>query len=487
MNTKYKKNSNEIAGAGMIPPQATDLEEAVLGSCIIEKGALDRILDSLTADMFYKESDQKIFSAMVSLFKDSEPIDMLTVVQRLRKMNELEMVGGAYAISLLSSRIAGGANIEYHAKIIAEKYMAREAIRLLSESLNNLYDPMNDVFDVITKTEVSLSDITDVRNSVSSRRMSEVIDSVVIDLAERVEKRKIGEELHVMSGFKSIDKATGGLHPGDLTIIAARPGMGKTAFALSLLKNISVNTHKPCAFFSLEVSSEQIANRLISMESGVNLSKLRDARLDDSDFEIISNKTTDVKAAEIYIDDSPYLNILELRTKARRLKTLKGIEAIFVDYLQLMKGDKDHNGTREQEISSISRNLKGLAKELKIPVIALSQLSRSVETRGGDKRPQLSDLRESGAIEQDADNVAFLYRPDYYGIKEDDNGESTEGRVEYLIRKQRHGETGDIILNFIPELGRFFENNESYDRKEPEVDYNPDVQFQPNSRFDPPF
>jgi replicative DNA helicase len=469
---------------GRIPPQALDIEDAVIGACLVEKGAIDRILHMVKPEMFYRPSNALIFDAMTQLFKSSSPVDMLTVVEQLMVMGKLEEAGGPYNVATLTSRIGSSENIEYHAMIVIEKYMGRRAIQIASDAISRLYSNQEDVFEIITKTEAGLNGISDVRNSVSSRRMSDVVDSVTADLIDRVEKRRNGQETHVLTGFKNIDKATGGLHPGDLTIIAARPGMGKTAFALSLLKNISILSKKPSAFFSLEVSSEQIANRMMAMESGVNLSKLRDARLEDSDFSTIANKTAGLIDAEIYIDDSPYMDILELRTKARRLKTLKKIEVLFVDYLQLMKGDKDKNGTREQEISSISRNLKGLAKELKIPVIALSQLSRSVETRGGDKRPQLSDLRESGAIEQDADNVAFLYRPEYYGVKEDENGDSTEGRVEYLIRKQRHGETGDIILNFIPELGRFLEPRYSTPEPIGLGSYDPDAYFSPNSGFD---
>jgi len=439
---------------GKIPPQCIDIEEAVLGALMIDSQAIDQVIDVLSADMFYKEAHQKIYDAMLKLHQSGNPVDILTTTQNLKSSGSLESVGGAYRISQLTGRVATASNIEVHSRYIVEKYMQRSLISVCSKALDDAYNDGIDVFDLITTSETNLNNIIEARTKKDATRIDVLMRKFLTDLEEKAERRAQGLEIGIPSGFFNIDALTGGFHPGDLTIIAARPGMGKTAFALSVMRNIAISFQKPVALFSLEVTANQNVSRLVAMESHIELHRLRDATLNPVEYSKLTN-LNDLINSNIYIDDTPAISMLELRAKSRRLRSKHKIELIIVDYLQLMRGETSKQSNREQEISSISRGLKALAKELEVPVVALSQLSRNVETRGGEKRPILSDLRESGAIEQDADNVIFLYRPEYYGIKSDDMGNDLTGRVEYNISKHRHGQLATIFLHFQPVYTEF--------------------------------
>jgi len=438
---------------GKLPPQAVDLEEAVLGALMLEKDAVNAAIDILRPDSFYKESHQKIYKAIQDLFGRSEPVDILTVTHELKKKGELDVVGGPYYITQLTNRIASAANIEYHARIISEKYIQRELIRISTEIISDAYDETTDVFSLLDKAEAGLFKVAEGNINKSYESMSDLIRESIkqIEEAKNQESGVIG----VASGFTALDRITSGWQPSDLVIIAARPAMGKTSYVLSLARNAAVDFNMPVAFFSLEMSAVQLVTRLVSSESEISSEKLRSGDLRSDEIQQIQTKIGGLSEAPIYIDDSAGLSVFELRAKARRLKSQHGIQLLIIDYLQLMSGNGDNGGNREQEISMISRSLKSIAKELNIPVLALSQLSRAVETRGGDKRPQLSDLRESGSIEQDADMVQFITRPEYYGITEDEDGNSTQGMATIIIAKHRNGSVGDVNLKFVGHLAKF--------------------------------
>lgn len=456
----------ELAGnLGKLPPQAVDLEEATLGALMLEKDALTTVIDILKPDSFYKEAHAEIYSAIVDLFNNSEPVDLLTVTNQLRKKGKLEFAGGAYYITELTTRVNSSANIEYHARIIVQQAIKRKLIKLASEIQQDAYEDTTDVFHLLDRSEQSLFEISEanIRKNVSDMRS--IMKEAVTEL-EAKKKHKDGLT-GVPSGFSSLDRVTSGWQKSDLVIIAARPGMGKTAFVVSAMRNAAVEFGAAVAIFSLEMSSVQLVNRLISAESELEGEKIKKGTLADYEWEQMVHKTARLAEAPIFIDDTPALSILELRAKARRLKAQHDIQLIIIDYLQLMSGDTSRNGgsgNREQEIASISRALKNIAKELNVPVIALSQLSRAVETRGGDKRPQLSDLRESGSIEQDADMVMFLYRPEYYGITEDEQGNPTKNTGEVIIAKHRNGSLDSVQLKFIGKFTKFcdLEYNEGF-------------------------
>ena len=437
---------------GKIPPQAVDLEEAVIGAMLIDKKGVDEVIDILQPDAFYKTAHQYIFNAIYQLFHDSQPIDLLTVSSALRKDGKLEIVGGEFYLVQLSQRVASSAHIEFHARIILQKFIQRSLIRISNEIIETAYKDSTDVFDLLDEAESKLYDVT----QGNIKRSSQSAQNLVIEAKTRIEEISKREGLSgVSTGFQKLDKLTSGWQPSDLIIIAARPGMGKTALTLSMAR---VTKEIPVAFFSLEMSSVQLITRLISAETGLSSEKLRTGKLADHEWQQLNVKVTDLEKAPLFIDDTPSLSIFDLRAKARRLASQNGIKLIIVDYLQLMTaGSSSKVGNREQEISTISRNLKALAKELDVPVIALSQLSRAVETRGGTKRPMLSDLRESGAIEQDADIVSFIYRPEYYNIDEWDDDEHTpsEGQAELIVAKHRNGGLDNIRLKFISHLGKF--------------------------------
>lgn len=440
---------------GKIPPQALDLEEAVLGAMLIDKKGVDEVIDLLHPDAFYKIAHQNIFEAIYQLFHDSQPIDLLTVSAELRKKGKLEIVGGEFYLVQLSQRVASSAHIEFHARIILQKYIQRSLIRISNEIIESAYKESTDVFDLLDEAESKLYDVT----QGNIKKSSESAQNLVLEAKKKIEEISKKDGLSgVSTGFEKLDKLTSGWQPSDLIIIAARPGMGKTALTLSMARNIAVTKQIPVAFFSLEMSSIQLIIRLISSETGLSSEKLRTGKLADHEWQQLNVKVTDLEKAPLYIDDTPSLSIFDLRAKARRLSSQHGIKLIVVDYLQLMTaGTSNKTGNREQEISTISRNLKALAKELNIPVIALSQLSRAVETRGGTKRPMLSDLRESGAIEQDADIVSFIYRPEYYNIDEwdDDERSPSQGQAEFIVAKHRNGGLDNIRMKFIGHLGKF--------------------------------
>ena len=440
---------------GKIPPQAVDLEEAVLGAMLIDKKGVDEVIDILQGDAFYKTSHQFIFESIFELFEASEPIDLLTVSNNLKKKGKLEVAGGNPYLVQLTQKVSSSAHIEFHSRIILQKYIQRKLITISNEIIQKSYSESTDVMDLLDEAESKLYDVAQGNIKTST----ETAQNLVIRAKNRIEEIAKQDGLSgVSTGFEKLDKLTSGWQPSDLVIVAARPGMGKTALALSMARNISVKQNIPVAFFSLEMSSVQLITRLISSETGLSSDKLRTGKLADHEWQQLNIKVSDLESAPLFIDDSPSLTIFELRAKARRLASSHGIKLIIIDYLQLMNiGSSNKAGNREQEISTISRNLKALAKELNIPVIALSQLSRAVETRGGTKRPILSDLRESGAIEQDADIVSFLYRPEYYGIMEWDDEMKTpsEGQGEFIVAKHRNGALDSIKLKFIPSLGKF--------------------------------
>jgi replicative DNA helicase len=440
---------------GKIPPQAIDLEEAVLGAMLIDEKGVNEIIELLSPEVFYKRSHQLIYESIERLFRESEPIDLLTVSADLKKNKNFEPAGGDFYLISLSQKVSSSAHIEFHSRIILQKYIQRKLITISNEIIQKSYNESTDVMDLLDEAESKLYDVAQGNIKTST----ESAQNLVIRAKARIEEIAKQEGLSgVSTGFEKLDKLTSGWQPSDLVIIAARPGMGKTALALSMARNISVQQKIPVAFFSLEMSSVQLITRLISSETGLSSDKLRTGKLADHEWQQLNIKVSDLESSPLFIDDSPSLTIFELRAKARRLASSHGIKLIIIDYLQLMNiGSSNKAGNREQEISTISRNLKALAKELDIPVIALSQLSRAVETRGGTKRPILSDLRESGAIEQDADIVSFLYRPEYYGITEwdDDMKTPSEGQGEFIVAKHRNGALDSIKLKFIPNLGKF--------------------------------
>ncbi len=460
---RFKKKNQPVDMSqfvfGKLQPQARDLEEAVLGAVMLEKDALPAIVDFLKAESFYVEAHQLIYKAILRLFNKPEPIDILTVAEELRRTGELDLVGGSYYITELTNRIATAANVEYHARIIAQKYIQRELIRTSTEIVRDAFEDTTDVFELLDRSEKNLFEITDQNMRRNYADLGTLMAQATKEIKHAAEHQD--KLTGVASGFIKLDRLTGGWQKSDLIIIAARPGMGKTSFVLSMARNAAMTANKPVALFSLEMSSLQLTTRLMASEAEISMEKLRKGALANYELAQLESKVRELSDAPIFIDDTPALNIFELRAKARRLKQQHGISLIIIDYLQLMSGGGDNKGgNREQEISQISRSLKNLAKELNVPVIALSQLSRAVETRGGTKRPQLSDLRESGAIEQDADMVVFLYRGDYYGQEVDENNQSIKGKTEVIIAKHRNGALETVPIKFVHHLAKFEEWDE---------------------------
>jgi len=436
-----------------LPPQALDMEEAVLGALLLEKDALHRVIDILKPHMFYKDANRYIYEVIIDLFQNSDPIDILTVKNALKKVEKLQKAGGAYYLTELTSRVASAANIEYHARVIAEKFILRQLITISDKVIQEAYDETTDVFELLDGTEQQLFEISET----NLRRNYASMPELVMKTLERLEEMR-GKDSSVTgipSGFIDLDKMTAGWQKSDLVIIAARPAMGKTALTLTLARNASMRFNEPVAFFSLEMAAVQLTQRMICSEAELDAQKVRTGRLEEYEWKQLLHRIGNLNKASIFIDDTPALSVFDLRAKCRRLKAEKGIGLVIIDYLQLMSGNVSKGGNREQEIAGISRALKELAKELDVCVIALSQLSRAVESRGGDRRPVLSDLRESGSIEQDADMVMFLYRPEYYGFDTDDEGNSTLGMAELIIAKQRNGPTGSVKLQFIGQYGKF--------------------------------
>jgi replicative DNA helicase len=467
MTEEQKKGTNrkkpvivQVSDAGRIQPQAREMEEAVLGALMLEKDAYFIISEMLKPESFYEKPHELIYQAIVDLAMRQRPIDMLTVTEQLRLNGQLETIGGPFYISQLTDKVASTAHLEYHAGIIARKYLARELIRYTGTIQGKAFDATVDVEELMQDAEGELFKIAqrNIKNEATQ------INPVIKQSMDLIQKAALQEEgvSGLKSGFTALDKITFGWQNSDLVIIAARPAMGKTAFVLSMAKNMAVNFKIPVALFSLEMSNVQLVNRLIVNVCEIPGEKIRNGQLAPFEWEQLDYKIKDLYDAQIYVDDTPSLSIFELRTKARRLVREHNVKCIIIDYLQLMNASGMNFGSREQEVSTISRSLKGLAKELNIPIIALSQLNRGVTNRPGDegKRPQLSDLRESGAIEQDADMVCLIHRPEYYKIFEDAKGNSLIGLAEIIIAKHRNGATGDIYLRFKSDFAKFMNIDE---------------------------
>lgn len=438
---------------GKVQPQATALEEAVLGALMLDRDALSTVLDIISPGSFYIDAHKHIYEAMIALFNASHPIDLLTVTEELKKLDKLSEVGGPGYLVKLTNKVASAANIEYHSRIIAQKYIQRELIRVSTKIIKDSYEDSTDVFSLLDDAEKGLFDITQKNMS----RGVETMSSVTAKFRQQLEELKDKEDglTGVPTGFIGLDRLTSGWQPSDLVILAARPGMGKTSFVLALAKNAAMDFNKGVALFSLEMSDVQLVQRFISLEAEISGHKMRKGNLEEYEWQQLYTAIEKMADIPIFIDDTPGINIFELRAKCRRLKAQYDIQMVIIDYLQLMSGGGDNKGNREQEVSAISRGLKALAKELNVPVIALSQLSRAVESRGGTKKPMLSDLRESGSIEQDADMVMFIYRGEYYQILEDEEGESLKGIGEIVVAKNRHGALENIKLRFISEFAKF--------------------------------
>ncbi len=454
-NRRNKPQHQPLFDAGgRMQPRDKDLEEAVLGALMLEKDAYTIVCDILKPESFYEPANQKVYEAIQQLGAAQQPIDMLTVTERLRLNGSLDEVGGPVFISELTSKVASGAHVEYHARIVAQKYLARELISFASQIESKAFDESNDVDDLLQEAEGKLFEISQ-RNVKKDVTQIDPVISQAIQQIELAANRTSGLS-GLESGYHDLDKLTSGWQRSDLIIIAARPAMGKTAFVLSMAKNMAISYNIPVAIFSLEMSNLQLVNRLISNTCELESEKIKSGRLTQMEWDQLMSRIKHLYSAPLYIDDTPSLSVFELRTKARRLVREHNVQFIIIDYLQLMNASGMKFGSREQEVSMISRNLKQLAKELNIPIVALSQLNRSVESRTDGKRPQLSDLRESGAIEQDADIVCFIHRPEYYLRSDTDaNGNDIRGLAEFIVAKHRSGSVDDIKLRFKAKYARF--------------------------------
>lgn len=450
-----------IRQGGKVIPQVPEVEEAVLGAIMLDKEALNTVSEILRPDCFYREENQKVYSAVLDLFSEGQPVDVLTVADKLKEKNDFQWVGGARFLARLASKISSAAHVEIHARIVLEHFIKREIITVSNTAVKEAYEDKTDVFELLDRTETSIFQIAE-KNI--GRNVVDMKTLVKKSIEAIKEKKNSGDGVTgIPTGLIELDRTTGGWQNSDLVIIAARPGMGKTAFVLTAARNAAVQFRKPVAVFSLEMPAEQLVNRLISAETGLPGERLRKGNLEEYEWAQLHNRITDLANAPLFIDDTPAITPVQLRAKCRRLKQQHDIGLIIIDYLQLMNVEGLKGGTRTEEVSLISRSLKALAKELNVPVIALSQLSRSVETRGGIKRPILSDLRESGAIEQDADLVSFLYRPEYYGLKEyDEDGRSTEGLVEFILAKHRNGDVGTVLLRFLAKNTKFVDYEQNF-------------------------
>ncbi len=457
---KRRKTSIDMSTMvyGKVPPQAKELEEAVLGAIMLEKSAFDTVTEIVKPECFYVEANQLIFKAMQGLQQKSQPIDILTVVEELKMREQLDAVGGPYYVTKLTNSVVSTANIDAHARIVLQKFIQRELIRISGEIIGDAYEDSTDVFDLLDESETKMFNIT---NNYLKKNFEDIGNILAKTINRIDELRTKTEDISgVPSGFKPLDRVTYGWQPTDLIILAARPSVGKTAFALNLARNAALHPTKPIpvGFFSLEMSASQLVQRILSAESEIKMEKISRGKLENYEYEqLLSKGIKKLEVAPIFIDDTAALNIFEFRAKARRLVNKHNVGLIIIDYLQLMSGTGDRGSNREQEISNISRNLKALAKELNVPIIALSQLSRAVETRKESKMPQLSDLRESGAIEQDADMVMFIYRPEYYEVMNNEHGESTHGETHIRIAKHRNGSLETIKLRAKLDIQKFEE------------------------------
>ncbi|REC44867.1 MULTISPECIES: replicative DNA helicase [Chryseobacterium] len=479
---------------GKMPPNAIDFERLVIGTFLIDKKGLDHSIDLLTPEVFYDPRHQVIFSVILKLYEGNHPVDIMTVIQEMKKTDKLSSAGGDHYIIELTMGVSSSAHIEYHVRVILEKYILRSLINVSANVIDTSYKESTDVFELLDKAEQSFFEIT----NGTIKKGFDTANTLVKEAIDIIKSLKDKEGISgVPSGFRDVDKETGGWQNSDLIIIAARPAMGKTAFILSMARNIAVEYKIPMALFSLEMASVQLITRMIASETKISSEKLRKGTLDDEEWQRLFSNVSELENAPLYIDETPSLSIFDFRAKCRRLVMQHGVRLIMVDYLQLMTagGGGKGGGNREQEISMISRSLKAIAKELNVPVIALSQLSRSVETRPG-KRPQLSDLRESGAIEQDADIVSFIFRPEYYKITVWDNDEdgaetSTENQAELIIAKHRNGATADVRLSFLKHFAKFGNieeatNGMGYSLGEPSGFEKIKTTIQPGAAFDLP-
>ncbi|MBQ8866586.1 MAG: replicative DNA helicase [Bacteroidaceae bacterium] len=454
-NTRKTPATPATGEYGHLQPQAIELEEVVLGALMIESDAYSQVSDILKPESFYEHRHQLLYKAITTLALQQKPVDILTVTEQLRSTGELEEAGGPFYITQLSGKVASSAHIEYHARIIAQKHLARELITYTSTIQGKAFDETQDVDDLMQEAEGKLFEISQQNMKKDYTQIDPVIKDAY-DMLQKAAARTDGLS-GLESGFRGLDKMTSGWQNSDLIIIAARPAMGKTAFVLSMAKNIAVTNRVPVAMFSLEMSNVQLVNRLIVNVCEIPGEKIKSGQLAPYEWGQLDYRLKDLMGAPLYVDDTPSLSVFELRTKARRLVREHGVKIIIIDYLQLMNASGMSYGSRQEEVSTISRSLKGLAKELNIPIIALSQLNRGVEQRDGNegKRPQLSDLRESGAIEQDADMVCFIHRPEYYKILQDEKGRDLRGMAEIIIAKHRNGAVGDVLLRFRGEFARF--------------------------------
>ncbi|KPL19939.1 MAG: replicative DNA helicase [candidate division Zixibacteria bacterium SM23_81] len=436
--------------AERLPPQAIEVEVSVLGAMLLDKSAVASVLEILDDSCFYRESHRKIFQAIISLFERNEAADLVTVAEELQRAKKLESIGGRVYLASLLENVATTANVTYHAQIVLKKAILRRLIEVATQIVSQGYEDVEEVDELLDRAEQQIFSIQEQRLKRGFVPLERILHTT-FEAIEKLHDRE-GGVIGVPSGFKKLDELTAGFQKGDLVIIAGRPSMGKTALALNIARNASVEHKKPVAIFSLEMAGYQLAQRMLCSEARVDAHHVRKGTLPDQDWSKLSICVGELAEAPVYIDDSPGLGVLEIRAKARRLLAEKKIEMVVIDYLQLMHGPKGAE-SRQQEISMISRSLKSLAKELQVPVLALSQLSRAVLTRGGDRRPQLSDLRESGALEQDADVVLFIYRGELY----DRDNEDLKGKAEIIIGKQRNGPIGTVNLTFNNRYTRFDE------------------------------
>ncbi len=443
-----------------LPPQNIEAEQSVLGAIILDNEALPKALEMLGSEDFYKDTHRRLYNAMMGLFEKNEPIDIITLTDYLRRSDELDSVGGISYLSNLANAVPTSANIRYHAKIVREKALLRALIKTATQITTEVYEDSRDADEMVDYAEKMVFDIADKRTKTSFASLKDVIKDTFKMIEHLYDKKEA--ITGVPSGFKDIDELTAGFQPSDLIIIGGRPGMGKTAFALNIAQHVAIDLKEPVAIFSLEMSKEQLAMRMLCAESMVNASHVRKGFIGKQDWPKLTNAAGRLADALIFIDDSSAITVLEVRAKARRLKMEHGgLSLVVVDYLQLMRS-RGNFERREQEISEISRSLKALAKELRVPVIALSQLNRAVEQRG-EKKPTLADLRESGAIEQDADVIMFIYRDEIYNK----NNPSNKGKAEVNIAKQRNGPTGTVNLTYLADSTRFVDfANVSYESEE---------------------
>lgn len=456
-NNNRRRNGNTPIDPNYahLQPQSVELERIVLGALMVDSDAFSIVSELLTPDSFYEPRHQKIYEAIRKMNMEERPVDIMTLVNELTKMGEIERVGGTAYLMDISSQVATAAHIESHARILAQKHLARQLIHYAGDIETDAFDETVDVDELMQKAEANLFAISQNNMKQDYTQIDPVVKEAV-EILQRAASNK-GGLTGIPTGYSELDDVTSGWQNSDLVIIAGRPAMGKTSFALSIAKNVAVDYNIPIGFFSLEMNNVQLVNRLISNVCEITGHKILNGQLDKAEWERLDANLRKLQGAPIFLDDTPGLSVFELRTKARRLVREKGVKLIMIDYLQLMNANGMKFGSRQEEVSTISRSLKGLAKELNIPVLALSQLSRNVEGREGidGKRPQLSDLRESGAIEQDADMVLFVHRPEYYHIYNDGAGNDLHGMAQIIIAKHRKGATKDVTLAFRGEYTRF--------------------------------